>query len=146
MTALTLIIFTLFESTIQTIIIRLLLISPFLFICYIAISIGIKVIREYRSITKGEFEIVTDTVIDTGKKKRYHGYKVASSRPNTIFFSSYGSYNITDERNYTWSRRLTISDDDLLSFTCVGDEFYLVVDKNKKILLVYNLNMFKMQQ
>lgn len=146
LSALTLIIFTFFKSTIQTIIIRLLLISPYLFICYITISIGIEAVREYRLIIKGEFEIVTDTVIDTIKKKRYHGYKAASSKANTIFFSSYGSYVITDERNYTWSRRLTMNDDDLLSFTCVGDEFYLVVDKNKKILLVYNLNMFKMQQ
>ena len=144
----TLLIFALFENTLQIIITKLLLISPFLFMCYISISIGIEAVREYLSISNGDFEIVIDTVIDTIKKKTYHAnaYMATFSKANTVIFSSYGSYHITDESNYTSSRRLTMSDDDLLSFTCVGDEFYLIVNKNKKILLAYSLNMFKMQQ
>ncbi len=73
-----------------------------------------------------------------GLRTVYHYYH--------LHFKSFGKYTIP-RKNYTWSSEYSMRNKGVYETSSDGDEFYLVVSKNKsqKVLLVYNKKLFELE-
>lgn len=89
-------------------------------------------------------DIVIDRLIDM-EVKQYNS-RTRQGEFSYLYFARYGEYQIPKE-NYTWSFALSMDDEDVYSYSSIGDEFYLVLAPGtSRILLVYNTKTFQLQE
>ena len=55
-------------------------------------------------------------------------------------------YNVPIGKNYAWSEKNSMDYKGVCRSSQVGDEFYLAVVENKKVILAYNTKFFELQQ
>jgi len=67
------------------------------------------------------------------------------SRPCTLEFHKFGKFYIYDGTNYHSSKQFKMWYDELFRSSKIGDEFYLVIDDKKNILIVYNTKFFELK-
>ena len=118
----------------------LFLILLLLLVATLCIASFIKARKNYRTIENDEFEVISDRLIDTEEKRV--GSRSRLGEPYALEFSSYGNYAIPSGENYHSSENYSMSDQGVFYNAKVGDTFYLVVDKNQRILLAYNTKFF----
>lgn len=125
---------------------EILIISPPIFMCYICLATIFETYKDYNTIKKDLFKIVTDTLISSEEKATYIGSAFAASfsRPYTLNFASYGQYCILNGENYSSSELYTMNDKGVFNYSTVGDIFYLILDNKNRILLVYNTKLFEL--
>lgn len=93
--------------------------------------------------SKKPCDIVIDRLIDM-EVKQYNS-RTRRGEFSYLYFARYGEYQIPKE-NYTWSFSLSMDDEDVYSYSTIGDEFYLVLAPcTSNILLVYNTKIFDLQ-
>lgn len=93
--------------------------------------------------SKKPCDIVIDRLIDM-EVKQYNS-RTRRGEFSYLYFARYGEYQIPKE-NYTWSFSLSMDDEDVYSYSTIGDEFYLVLAPGtSNILLVYNTKIFDLQ-
>jgi hypothetical protein len=93
--------------------------------------------------SKKPCDIVIDRLIDM-EVKQYNS-RTRRGEFSYLYFARYGEYQIPKE-NYTWSFSLSMDDEDVYSYSAIGDEFYLVLAPGtSNILLVYNTKIFDHQ-
>ena len=93
--------------------------------------------------SKKPCDIVIDRLIDM-EVKQYNS-RTRRGEFSYLHFARYGEYQIPKE-NYTWSFSLSMDDEDVYSYSTIGDEFYLVLAPGtSNILLVYNTKIFDLQ-
>lgn len=90
-----------------------------------------------------KYTIVTDTFIKTGRK---HGICYGIFGMPCMCFSKYGKFILHFYRDYyKWSDLYSGMDDDrIINCSTPGDKFYLIINKNEKILSVYNTKLFEL--
>ena len=110
---------------------------------YQSINALVKHRKRYRIVENDEFEIVADKLVN--KQEESVGFRASRTRIYALEFSSYGSYIISGE-NYSSSEQYAMSDQGVFYNAKVGDTFYLVVDKNRRILLAYSTKFFELQE
>ena len=144
--ALIIYLFSLLESNLLFLILEIFLISPLIFTIYICLSTLLDSYKDYNTIKKDLFKIVTDNLISCQEKSTYIGSSFAASfnRPYTLNFTSYGQYCVLEGKNYSSSELYAMSDKGVFNYSNIGDTFYLIIDKNEKILLVYNTKLFEL--
>ena len=126
----------------------LLFVVTLLFVTCIYIASFTEFRKDHRTIESDEFKVVSDRLIST-KEKRVRSpvrLRVRVGQPYVLEFSSYGSYCIPDGENYHSSEHYPMSDQGVFYNAKVGDTFYLVVDKNQRILLAYNTKFFELSE
>ena len=121
----------------------LLFVGMLLVLLYQSIDALVKHRKNYRTVENDEFEIVTDKLVNTQEESV--GFRASRTRIYTLEFSSYGNYVISKE-NYHSSENYSMSDQGVFYTAKVGDAFYLVVDKNQRILLAYSTKFFELQE
>ncbi|MBR5222793.1 MAG: hypothetical protein IKV81_01335 [Clostridia bacterium] len=116
------------------------------FLAYICVFGILDSYKKYKTIKKGSFKIVTDKVIDVQEEATYVGsaFMASFSRPYALIFSSYGKYAFDGNEYYTWSELYSMSTKSVFNYSGVGDIFYLVIDKNEKIISIYNTRLFEL--
>ena len=60
-----------------------------------------------------------------------------------LCFYPYNNYSIPARKHYKWSKEHSMSEKDLFKTSEIGDEFVLVTQSKKDILLVYNTKFFE---
>ena len=123
----------------------LLLFTPLFLWLYIYIGAIVWAFKDYWNVKTGKFTISTDKIIDR-KKKSFKRFKIGSPNPHTLIFESYGQHYIQECPQYTWSHKLSMSDTDVFNDSFLGDTFYLILNKNKKIISAYNTKYFELKQ
>lgn len=119
----------------------------------IGISGILSSLKKSRMIKNNEFYIASDKLIDTSEKISLMGANVyfvifSLLSPNYLLrFSSYGSY-IIPKKNYEWSEMFCLDHKGVYNFSVVGDEFHLIIlkDKKQQILLAYNKKLFELEE
>lgn len=92
--------------------------------------------------SKKPCDIVIDQLIDMEVKQ--FNRKTKRGEFSYLYFARYGEYVIPKE-NYTWSFSVSMDDEDVYSYSAIGDEFYLVLAPGTShILLVYNTKTFQL--
>ena len=93
--------------------------------------------------SKKPCDIVIDRLI--GMEVKQYNSRTRRGEFSYLYFARYGEYQIPKE-NYTWSFSLSMDDEDVYSYSAIGDEFYLVLAPGtSNILLVYNTKIFDLQ-
>ena len=104
---------------------------------------GIYAVCKEYAWSKKPCDIVIDRLIDM-EVKQYNS-RTRRGEFSYLYFARYGEYQIPKE-NYTWSFSLSMDDEDVYSYSTIGDEFYLVLAPGtSNILLVYNTKIFDLQ-
>jgi len=99
---------------------------------------------KYTHIHNDKFQIVKAKLINYKLKEYYH-WRYDSYRPLTFHFEKHGKYRIFKNKYYKYSLLTSMNDRDILESSFIGDEFYLVLVKNK-IVYVYNTKLFELQE
>jgi hypothetical protein len=109
---------------------------------YIVIAGYTFAIRDYLTVRKKNFTVVKEKLVEKEAEihRRYH------SRPNTLIFKNYDKHFLTEYWHYSFSAQYKMFDTELFRTSDIGDEFYLIVNKKNKILLVYNTKYFELEQ
>ena len=138
--------FSCLENKNLFLLLEILIISPPIFMSYICLATIFETYKDYNTIKKDLFKIVTDTLISSEEKATYIGSAFAASfsRPYTLNFASYGQYCILNGENYSSSELYTMNDKGVFNYSTVGDIFYLILDNKNRILLVYNTKLFEL--
>ena len=99
-------------------------------------------IKDYLTVRKKNFTVVKEKLVEKESeiRGRYH------SQPNTLIFKTYGQHFLTEYWHYSFSAQYTMFDAELFRMSDIGDEFYLIVDKKNKVLLVYNTKYFELTE
>lgn len=63
----------------------------------------------------------------------------------SLFFESGNRYSIPRGINYGWSKKYSMDNRGVFRASKIGDEFYLAVIGNKKVLLAYNTKFFELR-
>lgn len=127
---------------------EILMLSPAMVFAFICLAVIFDSYKDYITINREQFKIVTDEIIGYQEKETYISSPFLSSfsHPYILEFKSYGNYWIPARENYTKSRNYSLTDKDVFNYTTVGDTFYLVIIKKRKILLVYNTKLFEFKE
>lgn len=117
---------------------------PVLLLLLPVIMSVIKTIKLYKVLNNTQC-IVKDKLIGKEIKEYYTRHGLV--KYYFFYFSGYGEYQVRGEY-YKWSQNFNMWYDGLYRQSDCGDEFYLVLTKRHtgKILLVYNTQMFEMQE
>ena len=138
----------LFMLIFATITIRHISIIIFLSIYILAFSCGFVLFaKEFinrKNIYNKNFKIITDTLID--KEAEIVGTRLQVPKPNILHFKISGKYSIPACMNYFSAKQFAMREDEVFRSSKIGDEFYLVIDKNNKILMAYNTKFFEFQE
>lgn len=102
-------------------------------------------LRRYWLIRNNKFNIVKDTVVNYEKKHLYGRANTFRSVIYDIHFQSYGKHTVNPGKYYSVWENLKMDWDGIFDSTFIGDEFYLVIVKNK-IVYVYNTKLFELQE
>ena len=102
-------------------------------------------LRRYWLIRNNKFNIAKDTVVNYEKKLRLGRAKNYHSIDYYIYFQSHGKYKVTPGKYYSIFKKLKTDWDGIFDTTFIGDEFYLILVKNK-IVYVYNTKLFELQE
>ena len=104
--------------------------------------------KGFLTISRGRFIIKTDKLVHKLDEVVSPPGQVRSvnSRPCTLEFSKFGKFCIYDGTNYHSSKQFKMWYDELFRSSKIGDEFYLVIDDKKKILIVYNTKFFELKE
>ena len=125
----------------------LLFVVTLLFVTCIYIASFAEFRKDHRTIESDEFKVVSDRLISTKEKRVGFLFRLSHrAKPYVLEFSSYGSYAIPSGENYHSSENYSMSDQGVFYNAKVGDTFYLVVDKNQRILLAYNTKFFELSE
>ena len=126
----------------------LLFVVTLLFVAALYIASFTEFRKDHRTIENDEFEVISDRLIDTEEKRVGSPVRlrVRVGQPYVLEFSSYGSYCIPDGENYHSSEHYPMSDQGVFYNASIGDTFYLVIDKNRHILLAYSTKFFEFQE
>lgn len=104
--------------------------------------------KDYRTIIRKKFEITTDELVYTLAEIRSVGACTvmrARTRPWTLQFKQFGDFGFFGGTFYQSSKQFKMWYDELFRSSKIGDEFYLVIDDKKKILIVYNTKFFELK-
>lgn len=125
---------------------EILIVSPPIFMIYICFATVLEGYKDYSTIKKDLFKIVTDTLISSEEKSTYIGSAFAASfsQPYILNFASHGQYCIPSEKNYSSSEFYTMNDKGVFNYSTVGDTFYLIIGRKNRILLAYNAKLFEL--
>ncbi len=130
---------------------KLIVTAPFAFFVFIFLWMLYDLIKKFYLIHSDKFYIVTDKMVGC-KAKRIRPYTILSksqSIPFTLIFDSYGKYGISEHKNYSWSKRNALKDEDVFNCSDIGDEFYLVImkiNKKEEIAMAYNSKLFQFEE
>ena len=124
------------------------MLSPTIFFALLCLIVLFDSYKDYATIKKEQFKIVTDKLMTYQEKETYIGSAFSSSfsHPYILEFKSYGNYSIPSKNNYTLSRNYSSTDKDIFNYATIGDTFYLVITKKEKILLAYNTKLFELKK
>lgn len=93
-------------------------------------------------IKKKKFKILIDDL--DGIQEKYY-YFSHTDKKDILLFGCY-KYELDKViKYYKWSESFQTKAAGILKYAHAGDNFYLVVDKKEKILMVYNCKMFELK-
>ena len=144
--ALIIYLFSCLENNNLFLLLEILIVSPPIFMSYICLATILEAYRDYTTIKKDLFKIITDTLISSEEKATYisSAFAASFSHPYALNFASYGQYCILSGENYSSSELYTMNDKGVFNSSTIGDTFYLIVDTKNRILLAYNTKLFEL--
>ena len=121
-------------------------ITGFVFLLVLCTIFGFLMVKykNYKSITKQNFKIEIGTLAE--KNELSLGRPYLPSEVNVLTFSKYSDFVLPKSVYYSFSKQFTMREDEVFRSSKIGDEFYLVIDKNNKILMAYNKKFFEFQE
>ncbi|MBR6503322.1 MAG: hypothetical protein IKT42_07790 [Clostridia bacterium] len=125
--------------------------TSFAVYAFTLIKVIIRCINQLVCIKNKTYIITTDVVVDL---KSGTGQIVSSSawgqllyKPFRVYFSQNKRvYKIPDDENYKWSENNKMFECSVFNSSNIGDEFYLVIIKNKRIICAYNKKLFELEK
>ena len=119
---------------------------PFLLCVIIIVPIELSITcKKYYFICNNKFHIAKSVLVNYQEKTTYPTPKLSAySTPHALYFNTYGKYSIPSKKFYQFSKT-KMSDNGIANTSFVGDEFYLILVKNK-IVYVYNTKLFELQE
>lgn len=119
-----------------------------LLLSYIFIGVFISGLKKYLVVVQKKFVIKKDKLVHKIDEVKSPPGKTMNknTRPCSLEFSKYGKFNIFDGTNYHSSKKFKMWYDELFRSSKIDDEFYLVMDDRKNILIVYNTKFFELQK
>lgn len=119
-----------------------------LLLSYIFTGVFISCFKKHLIVVQKKFVIRIDKLVHkTAEVKSPPGKAMnKNTRPCSLEFSKYGKFNIFDGTNYHSSKKFKMWYDELFRSSKIDDEFYLVMDDRKNILIVYNTKFFEVQK
>lgn len=119
-----------------------------LLISYIFIDVFISKLKKYLIVVQKKFVIKTDKLVHKIDEVKSPPGKTMNknTRPYSLEFSKYGKFDIFDGTNYHSSKKYKMWYDEVFRSSKIDDEFYLVMDDRKNILIVYNTKFFEFQE
>lgn len=122
----------------------LLFILPFIQIIFIFISIKNLIVLKSK-----HCKIISDYAVDKYHTNTWSNafakYSSVLRRSHYIIFASHGKYRLPQKTFYEWSEKVQMTDVGVYNCAEKGDEFYIVVVKNR-ILQIYNKKQFKLKE
>ena len=115
---------------------------------YIFTGVFISGLKKYLVVVQKKFVIKTDKLVHKINEVKSPPGKTMNknTRPCSLEFSKYGKFDIFDGTNYHSSKKYKMWYDEVFRSSKIDDEFYLVMDDRKNILIVYNTKFFELQK
>ncbi len=114
----------------------------FLLVLCVTLCIFINKLMDFKSITKMNFKIVIDKLIQ--KQVETLGHHHMPSEQNVFTFNKYGKFFLCEGVHFSSSKQFAMRETEYFSTSKIDDEFYLIIKKNGKILIVYNTRFFQL--
>ena len=121
-------------------------ITGFVFLSVLCVIFGLLMVKykNFKFITKQNFKIEVGTLAE--KNELSLGRPCLPSEVKVLTFGKYSEFVLPKGVYYSFSKQFAMREDEIFRSSKIGDEFYLVIDKNNKILMAYNKKFFEFQE
>ena len=106
-----------------------------------------SLLRDIVCTKQGKYKIVTDKLIgiEQGTPRYLFNiwYMLFLYKSKKLIFPSYGSYFISPKYNYVTSENYSMNAKGGLNYAHIGDEYYLIISNEKRIMIAYNTSQFE---
>ena len=94
---------------------------------------------------RNKLNIQHERLVEVKINEHYTGGFIPFRQHHNLIFARYGKYYIPKD-NYTWSNEFHMDVKGVYNYSNIGDEYYLILSKDKKILLAYNMKLFELKE